>query len=299
MELRHVTIHARRVAYRTTGSGETALFVHGITQDSTTWEPLVSELGDHVQAIAPDLPGHGRSENPPGDHSLGAYATSLRDLLFTLEEPRVTLVGHSLGGGVALQFAYQFPEMVDRLVLVASGGLGRDVSRLLRAATLPGAEAVLSLFSTDAVHNTVEGVARGLGRLGLRPGTDVQEMWKGVKGLADPEARRAFINTVRAVIGPSGQAVSAEDRLYLAAHVPTLIVWGGQDGVIPLTHATTAHERIEGSRLRVIADAGHFPHVERPAAAAAHLREFIADTEPADVSREEWSDILRDGGATA
>lgn len=299
LDVQHVTMHGRRVAYRTSGSGEPVLMVHGITQDSTTWQPLIAELGDDVHAIAPDMPGHGRSENPAGDHSLGAYASSLRDLLFALEVQRVTLVGHSLGGGVSLQFAYQFPEMVNRLVLIDSGGLGRDVSRLLRAATLPGADAVLSLVSTDAVHNTVDALSRGLRRIGLEPGVERRETWEGIKRLADPEARHAFINTVRAVLGPSGQAVSARDRLYLAAYVPTLIVWGAQDGIIPLHHATTAHEAIEGSWLRVIPDAGHFPHVEHPEIVADHLRGFIAETEPADVPRERWGEIMRANEDTA
>ena len=95
--------------------------------------------------IAPDLIGHGDSATPRGDYSLGAHAASIRDLLAAIGVDRATIVGHSLGGGVAMQFFYQFPQRVERLVLVSSGGLGREVSPLLRSAALPGASALLSL----------------------------------------------------------------------------------------------------------------------------------------------------------
>lgn len=291
-----MTIHGRRVAYRTAGEqGPLVLLLHGITQDASTWEPLSDHLAGQAQLVAPDLPGHGASENPPGDHSLGAYASVVRDLLLTLELPRVTVVGHSLGGGVALQFAYQFPDMVDRLVLVDSGGLGRDVSRLLRAAALPGAEPVLALMSSERVRRAVGSLTRTLHRLGWRAGTDLEQGWKGVEGLADANARRAFVATVQTVIGLGGQRVSALDRLYLAAHVPTLIVWGAHDRIIPLHHAHDAHDAIPGSRLEVLPHAGHFPHVDDPRRVAEVIGEFLADTEPADIPPERWGEILREG----
>lgn len=293
MELREVLLHGRRLAYRTSGEGAPVLLVHGITQDSSTWEPLAAELAGDAALVAPDLPGHGRSDSPPGDHSLGAYASTLRDLVLALELPSVTVGGHSLGGGVALQFAYQFPELVDRLVLVDSGGLGRDVSPLLRAAALPGAELVLSLLASGAVREAAGAVSRLLSRTGLRPGTDLSAMSRGMAGLGDPEARRAFVRTVRAVIGVSGQAVSARDRLYLAAYVPTLIVWGAGDRIIPLGHGAAAHQAIAGSWLRVVEDGGHFPHVDAPDVVAGFVRDFLAATEPARVPRERWGAIVR------
>src|SRR5919198_5217771 len=140
-----IELHGHRVSYRVAGEGPVILLIHGIAGSSGQWEPAMALLaGDHT-LIAPDLLGHGRSAKPRGDYSLGAYAAGLRDLMVALDHPRSTVVGHSLGGGVALQFAYQFPERTERLALVSSGGLGREVHFLLRAATLPGSELVLPL----------------------------------------------------------------------------------------------------------------------------------------------------------
>lgn len=297
MEIRDVTIHGRRLCYRVAGEdGPTVVLIHGITQDSSTWEGLARHLDGSARLVAIDLPGHGNSENPPGDHSLGAYASIVRDLLLALDEPTATIVGHSLGGGVALQTAYQFPELVDRLVLVDSGGLGPEVSPLLRAASLPGADPVIALLSTQPVKDAAAAVSRGLRRLGLRIGTDVAEVWRGIDGLADPDARRAFLLTVRATVGIAGQRISARDRLYLAEHVPTLLIWGARDRIIPLSHATDAHEQIPSSRLRVLKEAGHFPHLEDPQTVARHIADFLEETEPANVPREDWGRILRSTG---
>lgn len=297
MEIRDVTLHGRRLCYRVAGEdGPAVMLIHGITQDSSTWEGLARHLAPAARLVAIDLPGHGNSENPPGDHSLGAYASIVRDLLLALEEPSATVVGHSLGGGVALQTAYQFPELVDRLVLVDSGGLGPEVSPLLRAASLPGADPVIALLSTETVKNGAAAISRGLRKLGLRIGTDLAEVWRGIDGLSDPDARRAFLLTVRATVGVAGQRISASDRLYLAEHVPTLLIWGARDRIIPLSHATDAHEQIPGSRLRVLREAGHFPHLDDPEKVAQHIAEFIAETEPASLPREEWGRILRSTG---
>jgi pimeloyl-ACP methyl ester carboxylesterase len=299
MDVREITLHRRRLVYRTAGDdgGAPLLMIHGITQDSTTWERVAEHLGHDASIVAPDLPGHGGSESPEGDHSLGAYASNLRDLLVALDQPSVTVVGHSLGGGVALQFAYQFPEMVDRLVLIDSGGLGHDVSPVLRAAALPGADTFLALATTDAVASMAGSLAKFLSRLGLQAGTDLREMARGVSGLADPEERRAFLRTVQAVIGLTGQSVSAKDKLYLAAEVPTLIVWGVNDRIIPLRHATLAHQEIENSFLRVVEHAGHFPHLDEPGQVADLVRDFLEGTEAVDMAREEWGEIIRSNGS--
>ncbi|MDX1658085.1 MAG: alpha/beta hydrolase [Nitriliruptorales bacterium] len=291
---KHVaTIHGRRVVYRTAGDdGPVLVLIHGITQNSTTWQQLSRHL-DTGRLVAVDLPGHGESENPPGDHSMGAYASTVRDLMLLLGHDSATLVGHSLGGGIALQFAYQFPEMTDRLVLIDSGGLGIEVSPLLRAASLPGADPVIALLSTDAVKQFATSLSRGLQRLGLRFGTDLAEVWRGLDNLADPTQRQAFLRTVRGAIGLGGQRISANDKLYLAEHVPTLLIWGAKDRIIPLTHATDAHEAIPGSRLRVLRDAGHFPHLDAPRTVAEHVGAFVEETEPAAVPREEWGELLK------
>jgi pimeloyl-ACP methyl ester carboxylesterase len=236
--------------------------------------------------IAPDLLGHGRSAKPRGDYSLGAYATGLRDLLVALDQPKATVAGHSLGGGIALQFAYQFPERTGRLVLVSSGGLGREVHPLLRAATLPGAELVLPLISNDTVLGAGTAVSGVFGRLGFRAGPDIAEFARGYGSLADGDARQAFLHTLRAVIDHGGQRVDATDRLYLAEDVPSLILWGRRDPIIPVLHAGNAHRGMPGSRLEVFDDAGHFPQLDQPVRFARTVADFISSTDPADVDAD-------------
>jgi pimeloyl-ACP methyl ester carboxylesterase len=269
------------------------LLIHGITGSSAQWESVMELLEDDYTVIAPDLLGHGESAKPRGDYSLGAYASGLRDLLAWLEMPAATVIGHSLGGGVAMQFAYQFPERCERLGLVSSGGLGREVSVLLRAGTLPGAEFVLPLIAANWSRSLGVAVSDALGKLGLRVGADLAEMGRGYASLIDHEARAAFIHTLRAVIDPGGQRVSAVDRLYLAEEMPSLIVWGSRDPLIPTKHAHTAHEAMPGSRLEIFDGAGHFPQLHDPVRFARIVEDFMEETEPAQIDVETMGQRLR------
>lgn len=288
------TLHGHRVTYRTAGdSGPVVLLVHGITGSSLHWAPVMDLLDSDFTVIAPDLLGHGESAKPRGDYSLGAYASGLRDLLALLGHDKATVVGHSLGGGVAMQFAYQFPERCDRLALVDSGGLGREVHLLLRAAALPGADIVLPLIAANWSLSVGQAVAASLGRLGLRAGSDMAEMARGYGSLADREARAAFLHTLRAVIEPGGQRVSAVDRLYLAEEMPSLIVWGRRDPLIPVMHAQTAHDAMPGSRLEIFDQSGHFPQLDDPMRFASLLAEFIDSTEPAALDAQDLGTRLR------
>jgi pimeloyl-ACP methyl ester carboxylesterase len=275
-------LHGHRVSYRTAGEGPVILLIHGITGDSRQWNEIIPQLADHYTVLAPDLLGHGESAKPRGDYSLGAYAVSLRDLLIVLGHRRATVVGHSLGGGIAMQFSYEYPVFCERLVLVDSGGLGKEVHPLLRAAALPGAELALPLLAHRRVHLVGEAIGQALGRLGLELGHDMAEMTRGYASLSDAEARRAFLQTVRAVIDLGGQRVDATDRLYLAQMIPTLILWGRRDPLIPVEHAATAHQHIAGSRLEIFDNAGHFPHLEEPVRFARLLMDFVKNTDPAE-----------------
>src|SRR4051812_22351505 len=171
-----ITLHGHRVSYRRDGWGPVVLLIHGITGSSQTWEDVIPFLSESHTVLAPDLLGHGDSAKPRGDYSLGAYASGIRDLMQAVGHERATVVGHSLGGGVAMQMAYQFPEMVERLVLVSSGGLGREVNLFLRAATLPGSEWVLPLLCAAPLRDATRAVGRALGVFGLKPGSDLQGM---------------------------------------------------------------------------------------------------------------------------
>lgn len=291
-EVKSDRLHGRSVTYAEAGKGPVLLLVHGLGGSHENWQEVIAPLARTHTVIAPDLPGHGGSAPGGGDYSVGALAASLRDLLMTLGHERATLVGHSLGGGVAMQFAYQFPEMVERLVLVSSGGLGPEVSLILRAASLPGADPFIAA-TADLGQRVGPLVGRALSAIGLRPNADVAEVLRGYGSLVEPERRAAFLATVRAVIGTGGQRVAATDRLYLAEAVPVLIVWGARDRIIPTHHGEDAHRHIPGSRLEVFEDAGHLPQLEAPLRFVVALEEFLAETEPARMDRENWQALLQ------
>jgi pimeloyl-ACP methyl ester carboxylesterase len=294
-DLKHTTLHGHRVAYRQAGSGPVIVLVHGITSSSSTWDKVIPPLAKRFTVLAPDLLGHGGSAKPRGDYSLGAYASGVRDLLVTLGHERATFVGHSLGGGVAMQLAYQFPERAERLVLVDSGGLGKEVNLLLRAATLPGSEFVLPLLTHPRLLGAGAAIDSFLTKLGLGFNTDIAEMARGHASLSDHEARAAFIHTLRTIIDPGGQRVSATDRLYLARHVPFMLVWGARDPIIPIEHGIEAHDLVPNSRFEVFEAAGHFPQLDDPQHFAALIEDFIDTTTPADVDWPEWREMLRAG----
>ena len=263
-------------SYVDSGEGPAVLFIHGLAGSHRNWSHLLDRLRIDHRVVAPDLFGHGASAKPMGDYSLGAHAATQRDLLDHLGIERVTMVGHSFGGGIAMQFCYLFPDRVERLVLVSSGGLGRDVSALLRSATLPGAEWVLPLVASGWVRGRAESVGHLLGKVGWRASPDMTEAWRGFTSLADADSRRAFLATTRSVIDPGGQTVNAKDNLLTAITIPTLIVWGTQDRMIPAWHATTALEGIAGSRVELFEGAGHFPHLDDPERFAELLGDFTA-----------------------
>jgi pimeloyl-ACP methyl ester carboxylesterase len=294
-QLCELNLHGHRVAYRQAGSGPVVVLIHGITSDSSTWRRVLPYLARRFTVIAPDLAGHGRSDKPKGDYSLGAHATGVRDLLVALGHDRATFVGHSLGGGIAMQISYQFPERCERLVLVDSGGLGRDVSMLLRAATLPGSELVLPLLAASRLLAAGRLAGSILGRVGLRAGTDIEEMARGHATLSDREARAAFVSTLRSVVDPGGQRVDASNRLYLAKHLPLMLVWGERDSLIPASHGRTAHEQLPGSRLEVFADSGHFPQLDEPERFIDVLVDFIESTKPASMTADAWRELLKTG----
>ena len=288
----NVRIHGHDVFYREEGEGSVVVLLHGIAGCSATWDAVLPRLAARHTVVAPDLLGHGESAKPRGDYSLGAYASGVRDLLAVLGHDRVTVVGHSLGGGVAMQFAYQFPEWCERVVLVGSGGLGKEVSPLLRALSAPGAEYVLALLLNSRLHGWARSVGTTVGRVGIRGDQLMTELWNSYSRLTDVRAQRAFFHTIRSVIDPAGQRVSARDRLYLAADMPTLIVWGDKDSVIPVEHAAIAHELIPGSRLEIFEGCGHFVPIEAPERFVGVLEDFLATTDPADREPAEWLELL-------
>jgi pimeloyl-ACP methyl ester carboxylesterase len=279
------------------GKGPVVVLIHGMAGSSRTWLDVMRLLARDYTVVAPDLLGHGESAKPMGDYSLGAYASGLRDLLVgALGIERATVVGQSLGGGVAMQLAYQHPELCERLVLVCSGGLGREVSWMLRALTLPGAEYVMPVLFPRFARTGGEKVVAFFRDRGVRA-PHIAEMWSAYASLTETENRDAFVRTVRAVIDPGGQTVCARDRLYLAAAVPTLIAWGDRDDIIPVEHAYATHALLPDSQLEIFEGAGHFLHVEQPARFAEVLHEFVMRTKPAERDVGTYREMLRAGAA--
>jgi pimeloyl-ACP methyl ester carboxylesterase len=286
------SIHGRSVTYTEVGSGPVLLLIHGMAGSCENWQAVIEPLARRHTVIAPDLPGHGGSAAGAGDYSLGALALGLRDLLLALGHDRATLVGHSLGGGIAMQIAYQSPEITERLVLVSSGGLGPEVSPLLRAAALPGADWFIAATATPG-RRVGPVLSRGLRTIGLRPTADVAEVARGYASLADGDRRAAFLATLRWVVNPTGQAIDGRDRLYLAAGIPVLIVWGSRDPIIPVRHGERAHDAIAGSRLEIFDGVGHLPQLEAPGHFVAVLERFLDETKPAQFDADAWRARLR------
>lgn len=295
--LQYRTIHGYRRAFRVAGSGPAILLIHGIGDNSTTWSTVQTALAQRFTVIAPDLLGHGKSDKPRADYSVAAYANGMRDLLSVLDVERVTVVGHSLGGGVAMQFAYQFPQFVDRLILVGSGGVTRDVNIALRAAALPMGTEALALLRVPLVLPALQ----ALGRLGgalfgsTGVGRDIPDMLRILADLPEPKASSAFARTLRAVVDWRGQVVTMLDRCYLTKSIPVQLVWGSRDAVIPVAHAHLAHAAMPGSTLEIFDGSGHFPFHDDPDRFIEVVEQFIDTTAPSVYDRDVLRGLLTSG----
>jgi pimeloyl-ACP methyl ester carboxylesterase len=295
-EYEEIELHGHRVGFQAAGNGDQLIILlHGITSTAEAWRKVMPRLAERYTVIAPDLIGHGRSAKPRGDYSLGAYAAGVRDLIAVLGYERGTVVGHSFGGGIAMQFSYLFPEYVERMALIASGGLGREVHPMLRAAVLPGSEWVLPLLAREWSVKAGDAVRTVAGKLGLEAGPDLAEFARGYASLTEEGASDAFIHTMRSVIDHDGQRVSALDRLYLADQLPTMIIWGDSDPVIPVEHGRNAHRVVTNSRYVEIEGSGHWPMLDAPDRIVRELTEFMEETEPFEWSVESVRERLLRG----
>ncbi len=296
--MQYRVVHGYRRAFVHVGEGPALLLIHGIGDCSDTWRNIIPDLARDHRVIAPDLLGHGRSDKPRADYSVAAYANGMRDLLSVLEVDRCTVIGHSLGGGVAMQFAYQYPERCERLVLVATGGVSHEVHPALRLAATPAADLFLPLLRLSPARFIGMSGVRLLEVLKTDLGRDAEHLLRMFESLPDATARRAFVRTIRAVVDWRGQAITMLDRCYLTRGMPTLLIWGAHDAVLPLHHGEIAHAAMPSSQLHVFPDAGHFPHHSDPARFLAVLHEFLATTAPASYTPDDWRALLRRGRPT-
>jgi len=295
LEIQYVTIHGHRRAFVKAGSGPAVLLLHGMGCDHTTWEPVIEKLARRHTVIAPDLLGHGRSDKPRADYSVGGYANGMRDLLTVLGIDKATVVGHSLGGGVAMQFGYQFPERTERLILVAPGGLGPEVTPIIRAVTLPGFHTVMGVLTLPGLRQLTTGMLRAAAKSDQAALRDLDEIAGIVDNLRDPGARRALKHVVRACVDLRGQIITMVDRAYLTREMPMCVIWGSDDLVIPTKHADHVRRTAETAEVKIVADAGHFPHKDHPAEFVRHVERFIRTNEPAVYHRGRWRALLKNG----
>ena len=294
-EVQRVTIHGHDRAFVKLGEGPVLLLLHGLACDHTTWLPVINQLARRYTVIAPDLLGHGASAKPRADYSLGGYANGMRDLLTVLGIDKVTVVGHSFGGGVAMQFAYQFPERTERMVLVAPGGMGPHVSPLIRALTLPGTHQVLGALTLPGVRQLGKAGLHLLHRTGHIHTRDLLEVAEIFESMKDPSARVAIRHVTRAVVDLRGQIVTMVDRAYLTQAMPMLVVWGRNDMVIPARHADNVQRIAPDAVVEVLENCGHFPHKDHPERFVKVVDAFIRNTRPATYHRGRWRNLLRNG----
>lgn len=294
-EVQRVTIHGHERAFVKMGSGPALLLLHGLGCNHTTWFPAIHALARHYTVIAPDLLGHGVSAKPRADYSLGGYANGMRDLLTVLDIDTVTVIGHSFGGGIAMQFCYQFPERTERLILVAPGGLGPEVSPLIRAITLPGFHQLMGLATMPGIRHVGKAALRVLSRSGISATRDLGEVAEIYDSLKDPRARAAIRHVVRAVVDMRGQIVTMVDRAYLTQAMPMLVIWGAEDQVIPASHTENVARMAPGAVIEVLPHTGHFPHRDQPDRFVRIVHDFIVATSPASYHRGRWRQLLRHG----
>ena len=294
-EVQFVTVHGHRRAYVKLGQGPALLLLHGLGGAPPAGAPALEPAARRYTVIAPDLLGHGQSAKPRADYSVGGYANGMRDLLTVLGIDKVTVVGHSFGGGVALQFAYQYPERTARLVLVASGGLGPEVSPAIRAVTTPGFHQLMGVLTLPGVRQVGKAGLRALAATPWKHTRDLDEVAEIFDSFKDPYARAAIRHVVSAVVDWRGQIVTMADRAYLTQEMPMAVVWGRDDTVIPVRHANNAARLAPDARIEVIPNAGHFPHKDHPHRFAKVLHEFIRSTQPATYSRARFRALLKAG----
>ncbi|WP_261782295.1 alpha/beta fold hydrolase [Rhodococcus sp. BP-316] len=279
-DMQTLSLHGNELKYLDIGHGPAVILIHGLLGSHHNWEPQIDTLSQRYRVIVPDLFGHGESDKPAGDYSISSHAATVRDLLHSLDITSATFVGHSLGGGIAMQTLYLFPELVERMVLIASGGLGPKVSPLLRAATLPGSEFVLPLMANRTVRGLTDLAIDRLDKLGLPlMSASSSEAWRSFGSVQDAGTRRAFLATARSVISFRGQTISATPHFANFPNIQAMLVWGARDSIIPNSHTENARAELPHGRVEIFERAGHFPHLDNPDRFDRIFTEFMRDCE--------------------
>ncbi len=292
LERRFVTVCNFQMSYLTGGQGEPVVLLHGLGADNSTWRKVLPELARHFTVYALDMFGCGQSDKPLIEYTVEAMAHYVRLFMDAVSIKQAHLIGHSLGGGIAMQTLYFSPERVQRVVLIDSGGLGRDVHWLLRMTTLPGAHRIIGML-TDPRSRLLELLGK-MEEYEVRPlnAEFESEIPVTMGRLRDPDVRRSFLRMLRAVGSLSGQTVSALSRLPERADRQFLLIWGERDRIIPAAHGRAAATLLPNAHLVVIPNCFHQPHIEYPLQFLQLTLDFLqAEAWPPDTALLEASVI--------
>ncbi len=274
---RRVTVDGMSTQYLEAGAGSPLLLMHGYEQSATSWRWVIPALARTHRVLALSLPGHGDSDPAVGGYAPGRdLAPFVADFLDTLGVGALDVVGNSVGGAVALRLALADPQRVRTLTLVGSAGLGRDVNPLLALAALPVIGELAILLSRvpggDLLRTTMSAAM-----LFAQPWRVPPEFFTEQHALGRRAGHlEAATAMARALFDVNGQREVLLDQLHTLT-MPTLVVWGGCDYVLPAYQAQAAVDRLPAGRLAVFPDCGHLPHVECPDRFAAVLSEFLTE----------------------
>ncbi len=268
-----VEVGGLRVRYRSAGErGLVVLLLHGIGRTLEDWSENMVALGESHRVFAPDFPGCGFSDKPVLPYTTPFLAGFVRDFLRALNLERVVLVGNSMGGGISLEFAAQFPELLEGLVLVAPAGMGQKGAQFLGLCSIPVFGEVISRPSRVGSKRALELLFAD--RKMMTPARAERDFELS----SQPGATRAFLKMLRFMANRHGAKPAFYNRSLENAsnvRVPTLVVWGVQDHILPVEYAPVAERVIPGSRLQVYDPCGHFPMLERAQEFNALLLEFL------------------------
>jgi pimeloyl-ACP methyl ester carboxylesterase len=261
MRDRFVDVDGLRVRYRCAGDrGPVLVLLHGIGRTLEDWSENMLALSGSCQVFAVDFPGCGLSDKPVLPYTIPFLAGFVRDFMRVLNLERVTLVGNSMGGGISLEFAAQFPTLLEGLVLVAPAGMGPKGAQFLGLCSIPVFGEVISRPSRAGSKRALELLYADRDQMTQARATRDFEL------SSQPGATRAFLKMLRFMANRHGAKPAFYNRsLENAAnvHVPTLIVWGVQDQILPVEYAPVAERVIPGARLQIYDPCGHFPMLER------------------------------------
>lgn len=273
-EDRYVKVGETNTRYWVTGQGSPLLLIHGLGASCDYWRYNIRAFSQGYQVYALDLPGFGRSDKRIDDYSLHFAGEFVAAFLDAQGVDRASLVGNSLGGAVSLQFAVQHPHRLEKLVLVSSGGLGRELPLSFRLLTIP-----LLGESMAWAWGTRVGTRLTLRSIVYDPQVIKDEFVNEMAELARlPGAKEMLLSVARTGINLRGQNMKLLEPLLRRVpeiEAPTLIIWGAQDPIIPVAHAHIAHQMIRNSRLHIFDRCGHMPQIEKPEEFNRLVLEFL------------------------